>query len=283
VTVEHGAHSGLQHGAMAPGFVAFGLVAVAVICTLALAYWWAAYRSRERGRPWSTARTLAFLSGCVLLALALSPWIMRAALGDFRIHMLQHLLIGMLAPLALVLGAPVSLLLRTLSRDHARRLLGLLHGAWLRTVSHPLSALLLNVGGMYLLYLSPLYDAMHRSLPLYAIVHVHFVLAGCLFSWSMLNGPDPVPRAHSPAFRLSVLFIGIAAHALLSKLMYAQGWPAGTAHSLEEIQAGAQWMYYGGDAAELLLLIALFARWRQARKGSLLFRDTRRGSLNATG
>jgi putative membrane protein len=187
---------------------------------------------------------------------------MQAAMTDFRVHMLQHLLIGMLAPLGLVLGAPMCLLLRRLPPRSVRTLVGLLHGAWIQGVSHPCVALVLNVGGLYLLYLTPLYTAMHASLPLHALVHLHVVLAGCLFTWSILNGPDPVPQRYTMRLRLTVLFIGIAAHTMLSKLMYAHGLPAG-AHSLEQIQQGAKWMYYGGDLVELLLLIALFARWHR--------------------
>lgn len=269
--MEHDAHAHSLH-AHNPNITSLGYVAVLVVVLVALPYWLAVRRQHDRGRSWDTAKALAFYAGCSLLAVGLSPWAMGLALGDFRIHMLQHLLIGMLAPLGLVLGAPVSLLLRTLPRAGARRLLRLLHGWWLRFVSHPAIALILNVGGMYLLYLSPLYDAMHQSVFLYTFVHVHFVLAGCLFSWSILGGPDPVPRSYSHSLRLGMLFLGIAAHALLSKLMYAQGWPAGTGHPLEEIQEGAKWMYYGGDFAELLLLVAFFLRWRRAREPTL-FRD----------
>lgn len=58
-----------------------------------------------------------------------------------------------------------------------------------------------------------------------------------------------------------VLIIAIAAHANSSKLMYAYLWPRGTAQGPEQIRAAAQLMHYGGDLAELLLIIALFASW----------------------
>ena len=61
--------------------------------------------------------------------------------------------------------------------------------------------------------------------------------------------------------RLAVLFLATATHATLGKLMYAYGWPRGTPHTLAEIEAAAQWMYYGGDLAEILLAIAFFFLW----------------------
>lgn len=255
------------------GITWLALAALASVLCSAIAYWRGVRCLQRSGRTWPASRTSFFLSGCAVLAVGIAPPLVQAAMTDFRLHMLQHLLVGMLAPLGLVLGAPVSLLIRNLPRRHVGLLVRLLHGAWLRCVAHPVAALLLNVGAMYMLYLSPLYDAMHASLAVHAFVHVHVFLAGCLFTWSMLGGPDPVPRRYANQLRLAVLFIGIAAHTVLSKLMYAYGLPAGT-HPIEQIKAGAQWMYYGGDLAELLLLTALFARWRTERKDAGFFRDT---------
>lgn len=270
--MEH-IHSHAHH-ATAPGIGIDlpGIAGVLIVLCAAVAYFRGVHGLQQSGRYWPRSRSVAFFSGCALLIAGLIPPVMHAATSDFRLHMLQHLLIGMLAPLGLVLGAPVSLLLRRLSQNGIRILLRLMRGAWVRVVAHPVVALLLNVGGLYLLYLTPLYTAMHASLPLHALVHLHVVLAGCLFTWSMLNGPDPVPHRYSVHLRLIVLFIGIAAHTLLSKLMYAYGLPD-SPHALDQIRQGAQWMYYGGDVAELLLLIALFMRWRKAPKAAGFFRD----------
>src|SRR5690606_757641 len=123
------------------------------------------------------------------------------------------LLLGMFAPLALVLGAPVSLLLRSLPRRGARVCLALLHSPPLRLLTRPWMALLLNIGGMYLLYLTPLFAAMASSPALHVLVHLHFLLAGYLFCWAILAGPDPGLRPARPLRRLGVLFAGMAAHA----------------------------------------------------------------------
>ncbi|HEY0963595.1 MAG TPA: cytochrome c oxidase assembly protein [Pseudomonadales bacterium] len=265
-------HLHVQHAEHGLGLTLSGVAAIVLMLCLAVAYLRGVRHLRRAGRRWPRARTAAFLTGVGLLAIGASPPLMQAAMADFRLHMLQHLLAGMLAPLGLVLGAPVCLMLRRLPKKLVLRLSGLLHSAWIGFVAHPCIALLLNVGGLYLLYLTPLYDAMHASLVLHGLVHVHIVLAGCLFTWSVLDGPDPVPRRHSMRLRLATVFIAIAAHTLLSKVIYAYGLPGGV-HPQEQIEAGAQWMYYGGDVAELLLLIAMFARRKHTPGAGDFFRD----------
>ena len=236
---------------------------LALIVGAQLAYLFAAHGQWRRGRHWSLWRLAAFLGGAGLVAAALSPPVVFHGHVDLRWHMAQHLLLGMFAPLLLVLAAPGTLLLRSVPRWVTRGLSRLLRHGLVRGLSHPLTALLLNVGGMYLLYLTPLYAASLVSPRLHVLIHLHFLLAGCLFTWAILAGPDPAPHAPGPRTRLGVLFCSMAAHATLGKLMYGFGWPRDTHHGPEEIQAAAQLMYYGGDLAELLLLVALFIRWPQ--------------------
>jgi putative membrane protein len=190
---------------------------------------------------------------------------MNYAHADFRGHMLMHLLIGMLAPLGLVLGAPVTLALKSLPLIAARTLTAILRSQVFYFLSHPITALLLNIGGMYLLYLTPLYNATLTSPALHYLVHIHFLAAGFLFTWS-IAGPDPAPRRPNLQLRVVVLFVSIAAHAYLSKAMYAYLYPLNSPHPAEEIQAGAKLMYYGGDLSELLLAAALFSIWYQKRR-----------------
>ncbi|KPQ22628.1 MULTISPECIES: cytochrome c oxidase assembly protein [unclassified Halomonas] len=232
-----------------------------VVVLLTWGYLAAAYAQRSTAAGWSGWRCGFFIIGSLLLAIALMPPMMDWAHHDLRGHMAAHLLIGMVAPLAWVLAAPVSLLLRSLPQAGGRRLVDVLHSRPLQVVTHPVSALFLNIGGMYALYLTPLYAASLHSPLLHYWLHVHFLLAGYLFCWAILAGPDVSPHRLSLRFRLVVLFISIAAHSLLGKLMYGYGWPRGTAHGQENIQAAAQWMYYGGDLAEMLLAMVLLSVW----------------------
>lgn len=225
-----------------------------------IAYWIFTYRQKLRGHQWSLWRLLSFSSGILLLFIALLPQLVSYAHHDLRGHMLQHLLLGMFVPLGLVFGAPVSLALRASRRNLARVIVAFLRSRVIRTISHPFSAMLLNIGGMYLLYLTPLYAVMLLSPWLHALIHWHFLAAGCLFTWA-IAGPDPAPNRPGYSVRLLILLLSMAAHAFLAKAMYAYGWPVGGSHTPEEIQSAAKIMYYGGDLAELLLAIALFRMW----------------------
>ncbi|RDV11545.1 cytochrome c oxidase assembly protein [Pontibacter diazotrophicus] len=250
--MEH--HTGAGGGTLAVA-IPYLLIAAALA-----AYLFAVARQRNSLRPWSRWRTISFIVGVSLLAVAMSPSLVRYAHHDLRGHMIQHLLIGMLAPLGLVLAAPLTLMLRTLPVQSARVVTSVLRSWAFQWLSHPVTALLLNIGGMYLLYLTPLYALTLTNPYMHHLVHLHFLAAGYLFTWS-IAGPDPAPGRPAMRTRLVVLFISIAAHAYLSKFMYAYSWPRNTPHDMEQIREAAQLMYYGGDFAELLLVIILFASW----------------------
>lgn len=251
------AHHAASGGSAALFVLLVLLPAVALVLYLVAAW-------RERADRWSGWRSASFAAGIGLILAAMSPPVMGWAHHDLRGHVAQHLLLGMFAPLALVLGAPATLLLRNLPPARARGLVALLGAAPVRVLIHPVTAALLDIGGMYVLYLTPLYALALSDPLLHVLVHLHFVIAGCLFSWA-IAGPDPAPHRPNMPLRLGVLFLATAAHAVLAKIMYGYGYPRGTAADLAEIQAAAQWMYYGGDLAELLLMAAFFALWFRRR------------------
>lgn len=240
-------------------------LALSVPAALLALYVAACCRQRQALSPW---RLTSFALGAALLAVALAPPLAAFAHHDLRGHMLQHLLLGMFAPLGLMFGAPGTLMLRTLPVAAARRLVALLATRPLRVLLHPLSAALLDIGAMYLLYLTPLYALSMTNTTLHVLLHVHFVVAGCLFTWA-IAGPDPAPHRPSLRLRLAVLFIATATHATLAKLMYAYGFPRGVTDDAETLRAAAQLMYYGGDAAELLLIVAFFALWFRRRAAAV--------------
>lgn len=236
------------------------LVPLWAVCGALICYFVGVHRLRARGRPWTRGKSAAFATGCALTAAALLPGVHAAGHADFRIHMGQHLILGMLAPIGLVLGAPWTLALRALPARFARRLVSIGRNAVVRTLSHPIPALALNTGGMVALYMTPLYAYARAHGWFHALVHMHFILAGFLFTW-VIAGPDRVPgRAGFPA-RLVTLGVSMAAHAALGKALFAYGLPGENQHPILEIQMGAQLMYYGGDACELLLAVALMMQW----------------------
>jgi putative membrane protein len=204
--------------------------AVVLIGALALGYEWASLHTR-----WNRWRGAAFMAGSALLVLGFAT-----GAHTFTGHMRQHLLIAMVAPIGLVLGAPVTLLLRTLPVGAARVVTRLLRTPYARFVAHPVTTLALTLGGLPLLWSG---TAGHHPL-----LQAHFVLAGTLFAW-VIAGVDPAPHRPRVRTRLIVLGVAIAAHATFSQLLYATG--------DAERQAGATLMYYGGDLAELLLAFAV--------------------------
>src|SRR5690606_9633082 len=240
-----------DHSAGVPLGFAAALVLACVYVVLALRV--------ARRKRWPVSRMVSFVAGAVVLALGLAPQLLPFPAGDFRNHMLQHLALGMVAPLGLALGAPVTLLYRSLGTRGARLLAHLLGSGYVRFVSQPAAALVLSVGGMAVLYATPLYAASLEAAWLHGAIHAHFLLAGYLFVWS-IAGPDPAPRRPSVPYRLIVLGIAIFAHAAVAQLLYA-GLLAVPA-SPQELRGGAELMYYGGDLAELALAFALVRNWR---------------------
>jgi putative membrane protein len=255
----------LHDAGVGTGIHAETLPAAALPVLLAAGYLYLAARARRRNpaQGWSRWRTALFLTGCALLGLALLPPIASLAHDDFRGHILQHLLIGMYAPLALVLGAPITLLLRTLPRSRARQLSTLLRSRPGRLIANPATAVLLSTGTLAVLYFSPLYNMTMNQSPLHWLMHTHFLLSGYLFAW-VIAGPDPAPRRPSVPTRLAVLGVAVAAHATVSQLVYG-GFLININAPIDEVRTGAEIMYYGGDIAELLLAAALVASWRPTR------------------
>jgi putative membrane protein len=230
-------------------------VALAAVLAAALAYEWAAVRTGGVPR-W---RGAAFMAGCAVLVVALAE-----PAHGFRDHVLRHLLVGMVAPLALVLGAPGRLLLRALPVGRARAVVRVLHARPVRVVAHPVTALGLTLVPMWLLYLTPLYRLTVADPAWHAAVQLHFFLAGYLFAW-VVAGPDPAPRRPSVTARLVVLGVAVAGHAVLSQLLYAGAYvdlPVGA----DDRRAGATLLYYGGDLAELALAAALTCHFRVNRR-----------------
>jgi putative membrane protein len=177
--------------------------------------------------------------------------------------MATHLLAGMLAPLLLVLSAPVTLALRTLPVVPARRVSRVLASGPLTVLIHPVTAAALNVGSLWALYATPLGGAMLGDPLLHYLLITHFVFAGYLFTASIV-GRDPAPHRASFGLRLVVLLLAVAAHSVLAKHLYAHPPEGSTADSA---RAGAELMYYGGDLVELVIIVVFFAQWYSRPRG----------------
>jgi putative membrane protein len=234
------------------------LIPLAITLVALAGYGTGLHRLRRCGIRWPVTRVAAMLAGSFCTAAAVLPPI---ASHDelFPVHVGQHLLLGMAAPAFLALSAPVTLALRTLPRRPRRVLLRLLHSFPVAVLAAPATAVVLDLGGLYALYLTGAYQAAEHNDLVHAAVHMHMFLAGCLFSWAVI-GIDPVRRRPGRWVRLTALIIAAAGHDTLSKLIYAWNLPAGGG-PIASRHTGAELMYYGGTVIEVALAAIVMAQW----------------------
>ncbi|MGE7604348.1 cytochrome c oxidase assembly protein [Peribacillus sp. NPDC097675] len=226
--------------------------------------------SNRQHKKWPLYRTAFWIFGTVCGAASVMGPIADSSHMNFTAHMVSHLLLGMLAPLMMVMAAPMTLLLRTLKIAHARRLSRLLKAWPVRILGNPITASILNIGGLWVLYTTELYTLMHQQNFLYLLVHIHVFLAGYLFTASMIY-IDPTPHRFSFQFRTGIFILALAGHGILSKYIYAN--PPSDVMKVQA-EAGAMLMYYAGDAIDLVLISLLCFQWyKTARPRKPLLMD----------
>ena len=257
-------------------WLALGLV------TLAVLYAWGVFRLRRRGDRWPVSRSLAFLLGGLGSALVATM----SGIGAydtvlFSVHVVQHMILTMMTPLFLALGAPVTLALRTLPNRPRAALLWLLHSRLARVLTFAPLALALFIVTPFVLYYSPLYELTLRSAFWHAVLHLHFVTIGALLMWPLV-GTDPVPGRLPYPLRMLVMFLMLPFHAILGisligagrliaedwYLAFERSWPPSPLD--DQYLAGAI-MWGSGDITAVLMLAALFVQWfaqsqREARR-----------------
>lgn len=226
----------------------------------------------SRGDRWAGWRTVSFvLGGCGALLVATSSSLATYDTTLLSMHMAQHMVLSMVAPVLLALGAPVTLALRTLPGQPRRLLLFLLHSRVARVVSFPPVAFAIFVASPWALYFSGWYDATLRSDALHDLLHLHFVVVGCLFFWPLL-GLDPVPGKVAYPFRMLTVFATLPFHAFLGVTIMAmdtligghwylsldRSWPPSPADD-QHIAGGILWA--AGDIVGLVLFAVLFVQW----------------------
>src|SRR5699024_1733264 len=236
-----------------------GLEALVLILALSalLLYPVAAFISGRKYGNWPKFRYMFWFFGIIAAASTLTGPLAHMAHGSFTGRMIGHLLLGMLAPRLLVFSKPMTLLMRTLSVPAARNLSRLLKSRYVQFITNPLVASILNIGGLYILYMTGLFTLMHSALWLYALVHLHVFLAGYLFTISIVY-IDLTSHRYSFIYRAVILVLALGFHKVLSKLIYASP-PEGVVRQDGEI--GAMVMYYGGDIVDLALIIILCYQW----------------------
>jgi putative copper resistance protein D len=260
----------------------FEPVLLAVIVVVGALYLYGVHKLRARGDRWSRSRTFAFVG----LGLGSAVIATQSALGTYdtvliSVHMAQHMILSMFTPLALALGAPVTLALRTLPGKPRGWLLSVLHSRFAKVICFPLIGFTLFVLSPWALYFSGWYDATLRSAALHDLLHLHFILVGSLFFWPLL-GVDPVPGRVIYPFRLLLTFLTLPFHAFLgitimsaNKLIaedwytsFGRSWPPSPIHD-QYLAGGLLWG--SGDLVGTLFFGVLFVQWvkqsqREARR-----------------
>ncbi|MGD6801310.1 cytochrome c oxidase assembly protein [Rossellomorea aquimaris] len=247
------ANEHIHHGGMGAG----GLAALMTFAAAMLLYVFAVKRSNMKFSPWPVHRIFFWIAGMSCAAASVVGPIAERAHSSFTYHMAAHLLLGMLAPLLIVISAPLTLLLRTVNVRMARRFTFILKSTPVRLLTDPITASLLNMGGLWILYTTDLYQIMHHNWILLVLIHIHIFLAGYLFTVSMVTF-DPAPHKPSIYYRSVVLVLALASHGILAKYLYGNppaGVPAG------DSETGALLMYYGGDAIDMVIILLLCLEW----------------------
>jgi cytochrome c oxidase assembly factor CtaG/putative copper export protein len=191
-------------------------LAVAIIAVIL--YLLGVRRLRARGDSWPAGRTIGWVLGWAIFV-----WATSGAPGvygrvQFSVHMVMHMTVSMAVPILLVLAAPVTLALRTLTPRHDNTLgprellLDLVHSRYLAVIGNPIVAAAIFFGSLIVFYFSPLFELALRTHTGHVLMTTHFLLAGYLFAW-VLVGIDPGPRRWPPVFLLVILFGTISFHA----------------------------------------------------------------------
>jgi putative copper resistance protein D len=257
------------------------VVALALAVTTAGAYVAGVRRLAARGRRWSPARTVAFLAGTAVLLVATQTGIARYDTTLFSVHVVQHVLLGMVAPVLIALGAPVTLALQSASPPTKLVLRRALDSRAAAVITHPLVVTALFVFTLPVLYFTSIYEWSLRYHVVHAWLHIHFVVVGVLFAEAVIGLDLQRHRLSHPA-RLGLVLTTVPLHAFLgvallsSTSVIAAGWYSGTgrqwgASALSDQRTGAGILWAAGELFGLVLGAIVLARWmayseREARR-----------------
>jgi putative copper resistance protein D len=235
-------------------------------------------RLRRRGDRWSAGRTVSWVAGLLTIVAVTMTGIATYSPVLFSTHMIQHMVLSMLTPIFLVLGAPVTLALRALKpaairgdRGPREWLTVILHSRALRFIGHPATATIIFVASTYTVYFSSLFGYLMRAHVGHLVMLTHFLASGTLFFW-VLIGIDPTPRKLPYIAKMLLLFVTMPFHAFFGIALMnvnqpiAEGWytalhrPWGTSVLSDQHTGGAiAWAF--GEIPTFIVLIAMVFQW----------------------
>jgi putative copper resistance protein D len=235
-------------------------------------------RLRKRGDAWPVVRTISWALGLVTIVAVTMTGVATYAPVLFSTHMIQHMVLSMLTPIFLVLGAPVTLALRALKpaairgdRGPREWLTIILHSRAVRFIGHPATATIIFVVSTYVVYFTPLFGYLMRAHVGHLAMLVHFLATGCLFFW-MLVGVDPTPRKLPYIAKMLLLFVTMPFHAFFAISLMSIGTPIAAgwytalhrtwgASVLSDQHTGGSIAWAFGEIPTFIVLIAMVLQW----------------------
>lgn len=253
--------------------ILFLLLAVAAVAV----YFVAVSTLRRRGDAWPVGRTISWVGGWVVVVFITSSGFGKYSAPDFGIHMIVHMSLNMLAPILLVMGGIVTLLLRATKSD-PKRPAGIhdwvtwaLHWRVLRFIYNPLIVFALFVGSYYGLYFSGIFGEYMRFHWAHQLMNVHFLIAGYLF-YGLVIGVDRPPRPLPHIGKLGFVLAAMPFHAFFGVILMSSGGdiiaenfyryfdlPWADLQASQYLGGGVAWA--GGELPLLLVIIALGVQW----------------------
>ncbi len=243
----------------------------------------AARRERASGHRWPIRRTVSWVAGCAVVVVSTSSGLKAYGNALFSVHMAEHTGLTMIAPILLVGGAPITLLLRVLPTTGTtggaacrRALLIVLSSRGLQLLLNPIAAFALFVGSSYLVYFTPAFDVLVRYHWGHVVMSVLFLATGYLFFWVTV-GIDPGPKQLPFLARLGLLFAVMPFHAFFGIALMTSTTVIGESF-YSQLQlpwnpdlARTQWV--GGVVAAViseipmvLVCLVLLAQWVRAER-----------------
>ena len=232
----------------------------------------------RRGDKWPINRTIFFALGISVADFAVNGGLGVYSHVAFSFHMVAHMALATVAPIGIVLGAPITLALRTLpiGRTPQERgvrgfALALLHSRYSRFLTNPIVAMLIFDGSMFALYFTDLFKWLMGYHFGHFFMEMHFFIAGFLFFASLI-GVDPIPNKFPFVGRIVVILAAMSIHAffsisLMSSSVLVDGgyfaslgrpwWP----DLLGDQRTGAAIGWAFGEVPILLALTATFVQW----------------------
>jgi putative copper resistance protein D len=264
----------------------FDILWVVIIGFAAFFYLAGVWRLRRRGDRWPVLRTLSFLAGLAALFYITNGGVNAYEQYLFSVHMLAHMTLGMIIPVLLVPGAPVTLALRAIrkrsdgSRGAREWILLAVHSRLAGLFANPIVAAVFFAGSLWVFYYSPLFRWATDDHIGHTFMIVHFLVSGYLFVQTLI-GVDPLPYRAPYPMRLIVLLATMAFHAffgltlmtgtglLLSDWYGAMGRPWGP-DAITDQRTGGGIAWSIGEIPTVILAITVVVLW--ARSDSVLAR-----------